>query len=237
MNLIDLPTPVRLCVTFFLLCIAMGVVQAQLYLNLTVKSDPNSLFPSYQDIQDHFYVKKVPILRRAIDTNMSKYVETEEDREAFYQFMKDKAPQDQYEKVLQPILEFSCVDCHSQGGEASFADYTNYEGIRAKAIFSYWPYIRRRLRISHPHMLAIPLFILPLALGLWFTPLSARVKGILMSLPFVGVLVDISSWFLTMAVPTGSALIVLGGGITAGSVVMILLAELYFLWFVRRKSS
>jgi len=237
MKLADLPTPLKICLSLFFVCIALGVFQAQLYLRFKIGNDSAALLPSVKEVENHFFVEKIPILRRAIDTNMSEYVETEEDRKLFYTFMEKKAPRELYETQLKPVLEFSCLECHSEGGEAASMDFSTYEGIRKKAIFSYRPHIRQRLKIAHPHMLAIPLFLLPLALGIWFTPLKERTRGILMAMPFCGVILDISAWFLTMYYKKGVWLILIGGGITTLGVFMSLLVVFYSLWIAQRKTS
>jgi hypothetical protein len=229
----DLPLSVsalRIAYTLFLVSVGFGLVQAQLYLLLSIRTSQGQWFPSPQDIANHFYVKKIPLLKKAIDGNMSEYIDSNDDRQALYQWMKAMAPRNVYEKRIKEILEDSCVECHAPNEEAFFADFTKYEGIQKVAIFSYVPYLRARLRISHPHMLAIPLFMLPIVLGLLFTPLKTNWKIALMALPFLGVLLDISSWFLTMVFPWGAWFILLGGGMTAFSVVLAILLNLYFLW-------
>ena len=220
----------RIAYTLFLICIGSGLIQAQLYLLLSIRTPPGQWLPSPTDIANHFYVKKIPLLKKAIDGNMSEYIDSNDDREDFYRWMKAMAPRPMYEKRIQEILEDSCVECHAPDGDAFFADFTHYEGIRRVAIFSYLPYLRARLRLSHPHMLAIPLFMLPIVLGLLFTPLNRHWKLGLMCAPFLGVFIDISAWFLTMVFPWGAWFILLGGGLSAGSVFAAMGVNLYFLW-------
>lgn len=237
MNLADCPKPLKFAFSLFISCIVLGLLQAHLYLKLEVEKGDTSFFPSTKKIQDHFFVEKIPILRKAIDTNMSQYVESPEDRELFYRFMEEKAPRELYEKELKPVLEYSCLECHSEGGEAYNDDFSTYEGISQKAIFSYQPYLKKRLKIAHPHMLTIPLFLLPLSLAIWFTPLGEKTRGILMSMPFCGVIIDISSWFLTMFYKQGAWLVLLGGTLTALGTITNLMVLCYFLWIARRKIS
>lgn len=237
MNLTDFQKPLKIAFSLFITCIALGLFQAHLYLKLEVEKGDSSFLPSIEKIQNHFYVEKIPVLRKAIDTNMSQYIDSPEDRELFYTFIREKAPRPLYETKLKPVLEYSCLECHSEGGEASSEDFSTYEGIAKKAIFSYQPYIKKRLKIAHPHMLTIPLFLLPLSLAIWFTPLHEKTRGILMSMPFCGVILDICSWFVAMFYKQGAWLVLAGGTLTALGTITNLMVLFYFLWIARRKIS
>lgn|GEM_PF-1030159 len=223
----------KVAFSLFLGSMLFGLFLAEAYLVLRL-SGSESKVPGVKKVQEHFFVKKHPLLRIAIDGSMKEYVETQEERQMLLDFMEKKAPKEMYEEEkFKEFLEYSCIDCHSPDGEASFADFTKFENLKEVAIFTYRPYLKKRLRIAHPHMLAIPLLLLPIVLALAFTPLTEKWKLVWMSLPLIGVLLDISFWFVTMVYPWGAYFIMLGGAMTIGGALCAIGLNLYYLWFYK----
>ena len=225
--------PLAFKVTFslFLLCVSFGMLQGQAYMILVLGGDGRISVPRLGDISKHYYVPPVPILQHAIDGSMKDEVETLEDRKILEEWMRAGAPKSMYDEKVHEIIERSCIDCHSPGGDAEFANFENFDNIKKLAIFSYKPYLKKRLRVAHPHMLAIPVFILPTVLLLGLSALSSRTKIFLMGAPLLGTFLDISGWFLTMVFPSAALMIMVGGILCHGGTYLAIVVNLYYLWF------
>ena len=148
----------KITFSLFLLCIGFGMLQGQAYLVLVLNNDGEISAPGLDSIMKHYYVPPVPILQHAIDGSMKDEVETPEDRKILEDWMAAGAPKSMYEEKVHEIIERSCIDCHSTGGEAEFSNFENFKELQKLAIFSYKPYLKKRLRKAHPHMLAISSF-------------------------------------------------------------------------------
>ena len=223
----------KITFSLFLLCIGFGMLQGQAYLVLVLNNDGEISAPGLDSITKHYYVPPVPILQHAIDGSMKDEVETSEDRKILEDWMAAGAPKSMYEEKVHEIIERSCIDCHSTGGEAEFSNFENFKELQKLAIFSYKPYLKKRLRKAHPHMLAIPVFILPTVLLLGFTALSHRAKIFFMGAPLLGAFVDVLGWFVTMVYPSAAFMILIGGMLCHGGTYFAMLINIYHLWLYK----
>lgn len=223
----------KITFSLFLLCVGFGMLQGQAYIVLVMNSDGEISAPGLHSIKKHYYVAPVPILQHAIDGSMKDEVETPEDRKVLEEWMAAGAPKSMYEEKVHEIIERSCIDCHSPGGEAEFSNFEDFDVLQKLAIFSYKPYLKKRLRMAHPHMLAIPVFILPTVLLLGLSALSHRAKICLMGAPLLGTLVDVLGWFITMIYPSAALMIVIGGIMCHGGTYLAIFINLYHLWFYK----
>ena len=237
----NLPAPhefnyyLKATISLFLICITFGMIQGQAYLILVMSDSQQKALPVIDSIARHYYVPPVPILKNAIDGSMKDEVETDEDRKVLESWMKAGAPRKMYDDKVREIIARSCIDCHSPGGEAEFSDFGSFEKLQSLAIFSYKPYIKKRLRMAHPHMLTIPLYILPTVLLLSLTPLSSRTKTCLMTIPLLGILIDVTGWFITMVTPSAAILVLIGGILCHVGTYVAIALNLYYLWLYNSK--
>lgn len=222
-------------ISIFLICITFGMLQGQAYLMLVMSDSQQKALPVLDSISKHYYVPPVPILKHAIDGSMKDEVETDEDRKILEEWMEAGAPKQMYDEQVREIIERSCIDCHSPGGEAEFSDFEDFENLQKLAVFSYKPYIKKRLRMAHPHMLTIPLYILPTVLLLSLTHLSSSTKMGLMTIPLLGILIDVTGWFITMVTPSAAVLVLVGGILCHVGTYVAIALNFYYLWFFKTK--
>ena len=223
----------KITFSLFLLCVAFGMLQGQAYILLVLNGDGEISAPRLGDISKHYYVPPVPLLQHAIDGSMKDEVETPEDRKILEDWMAAGAPKTMYEEKVREVIERSCIDCHSPGGEAEFSNFENFDQLQKLAIFSYKPYLKKRLRKAHPHMLAIPVFILPTVLLLGLSALSYPIKIFLMGAPLLGTFLDVLGWFITMIFPSAALMIVVGGIMCHGGTYLAIFINFYYLWFYK----
>lgn len=90
------------------------------------------------------------------------------------------------------------------------------------------------IQTSHTHLFGQTLIAGLLGLILLFSSLGERSKTLLVALPFVATLIDISGMWLTRFVwPSFSGLVILGGSLFALGYVLIAVISLYELWLKR----
>ncbi|PCJ21545.1 MAG: hypothetical protein COB02_02815 [Candidatus Cloacimonadota bacterium] len=234
MRLNQLEFSLKILISLVLICLCIGLIQGYLYLNLKSQNKDLKKTP-LQQIEKRFYVPKISILEYKIKGSMRKYLETEEEYNLVYQWIKKKGNDQFYTEKVAVIIEESCIDCHSPDEKASFADFTDYQTLKSTTIFSYKPYLISMLRKAHPHMLMIPFIFLPLSLLIYFTPLASGKKSLLINAPFIFILIDINSWFLTIFNKNFSIFILIGGGLQALIFFINLFICFYYLWIYKDK--
>ncbi len=133
-----------------------------------------------------------------------------------FEWLHNKAPQDAFEAQINPILQEHCVACHNPGANPHLPDLTNYESVAKITTADTGMTIATLVRVSHIHLFSITFIFF--IIGYIFTHAHLRpawVKCVLIAAPFVMLITDIASWYLTK-VWTGFAWVVLGSGIVMG---------------------
>ncbi|MCO4779003.1 MAG: hypothetical protein KC471_01330 [Flavobacteriaceae bacterium] len=221
--------------SLLLISLLWGYTQSIFYVALVTTDKLQTPNPS--QVKNHFEIKKQPLLKSMLEGSMSEYLDSDEDRQAFYIWMKNGAQQPEYNNKVKEIVNFSCIECHQPGEKAEFANFENFEVIQSTAIYSYLPHLKKILRKSHPHALSISLLILPFILSLQLWPISSHSKIVLSCTPYIGLILDISGWFLMLVHPSSFWLILFGGGLTTSLIYILGFGSLYHIWWVQNEKS
>ncbi|MCJ8344014.1 hypothetical protein MJH12_00580 [bacterium] len=218
----------KLAWAMLLICLLWGYTQGILYIALVTTDKIQAPLP--KDVKSHFRVSQQPLLKSMLEGTMSEYVESEEDRQIFYTWMKNGATKKEYKEKVADIIEASCIECHAPDGDAAYANFEKFEVLQKTAIYSYLPHFKRILKKAHPHALAISLLIFPFVLSLAFWPICSRKKTLLATAPYIGLFLDLNGWFFMMFSQNAFALIMFGGALTAISIYTLGFGSLYFLF-------
>ncbi|MAZ04976.1 hypothetical protein [Marinobacter sp. SS8-8] len=230
----DCPVSEKLLYTSFLLLIGIGYLMALTYLYTSHEGHDGEPGLSMQDIVDNYYGNRSGTrLEAAIRGPMAGYIQQLEDRDQIVAWLKDEGSEKRYDADIRPILEKSCLQCHSPASGLNVPDLSTYKGIRQVAEVDTGESLHTLMKLSHIHLFGIGLVALGIGIIFRLSALAEWLKTTLMVSPFVAIFADILAWFLTKWDPFYAYTVVASGvllGLAWGAQILI---SLYQLWFLR----
>lgn len=148
-------------------------------------------------------------------------------------WVRTGADEKEFNAEIRPILQAKCLMCHS-GSNPNLPGLVTYGDVRSLAGSDHGVSVGALVRVSHIHLFGIT-FIFAI-MGLIFSHAYVRqrhFKSILTALPFLAMLIDIGSWWLTKVSLT-FAYAVFAGGVAMGiSFAWQWLICVHQMWFLR----
>jgi hypothetical protein len=136
-----------------------------------------------------------------------------------------------YKEEIEPILKARCLQCHN-GTNPAIPDLSSFTGVEAVSQGDQGVSVGTLVRVSHIHLFGIT-FIFGF-LGLIFSHSYIRmpyVKSTLIAIPFITILFDIGSWWLTKVADPFGYVIILSGALMGLSFATQWIISFYQLWF------
>lgn len=239
----ELELPARLLATGFLLVLVAGFVVAHVNLHLqhaALDGDPSL---TVTDVQYAFHGRPGSTLittKISPGGSMYEYIPRPADRETIEQWVRDGAVEGAFPPVGQ-VLDRLCVRCHSPGGKmpgvplaASRSGGAEFE--LAKPLTAPDTGVSRLAlaRSSHAHLFGMGMLFAASGAVVLFSDLRPRAKAVLVTVPFVFVLLDVGGWWLTKFDPAAAPVVVAaGGGLTLAAACQFG-RSLWELWTPRR---
>jgi len=131
----------------------------------------------------------------------------------------------------EQIVEKRCMLCHN-GSNPHIPNFKEFEGIKHTAEADTGMDIFTLVRVSHIHLFGITFIffiVSSIFIHAYINPLWA--KCIIILTPFVAIILDIGSWYLTKLYP-GFAWVVMGSGAMMGvAFAMQWVISMYQMWF------
>lgn len=155
-----------------------------------------------------------------------------EEKNVVIAWVRSGAEQETYSTTgaLQ-IVEKRCVMCHN-GSNPHIPNFKEFEGIKHTAEADTGMDIFTLVRVSHIHLFGITFIffiVSSIFIHAYINPLWA--KCIIIMTPFVAIIFDIASWYLTKLYP-GFAWVVMGSGAMMGVAFAIQwVVSMYQMWF------
>jgi len=230
----DCPRSEKLLYTAFLLLISIGYLMALVYLYTSHEGHDGKPGVSIEDIVDTYYGNRSGTrLEAAVRGTMAGYVQQDEDRYEIVDWLKSGAPEAGYRTTVRPILERSCLQCHSPASGLKIPDLSTYAGIKTVANVDTGESLHTLMKLSHIHLFGIGL--VALGIGLIFRLAAVRpwLKATLMVVPFAAILADILAWFLTKWDPFYAYTVVIAGVLLGLAWAVQIVISLYQLWFMK----
>lgn len=233
--LADRPLAERLLYTAFLLLMGVGYLMALVYLYTSHAGHDKQPGLSIEDIVDTYYGNRSGTrLEAAIRGPMAGYIALE-DRHHVIEWLKSGAPEQGYAARIRPILEKSCLTCHSPVSGLKVVDLTTFAGVRTVANVDTGASLLSLVKLSHIHLFGIGLVSLGIGLVFRFAVLAGWLKATLMVVPFAAVFADILAWFLTKWDPFYAYTVVTAGAALGLAWAAQILICLYQIWFPKRR--
>lgn len=224
----------KLLYTAFLLLMGLGYLMAVVYLYTSHEGHDNKSGLSITDVAENYYGNRSGTrLEAAIRGSMAGYLQQLDDRNKIVAWLKSGASEKEYSARILPILEKTCLQCHSPASGLKVPDLSSYEGIKEVAEVDTGESLHTLMKLSHIHLFGIGLVALGIGFIFRLAVLSVWIKATLILVPFVAIFADILAWFLTKWDPVYAYTVVTAGALLGTAWAGQILISLYQLWFLR----
>jgi hypothetical protein len=234
----ELPYSQRVLYTATLLVIGTAYILAllQVYFTYAGRSgNPNMI--SYEDIVVGYSGNKQGSrLESALRGPMASMLPSD-DRQVIFTWLADGASRTTYDKQIKPILDNKCMACHG-GTNPHLVNLSDYDGVKKMTAVDTGPTVATLVRVSHIHLFGLT-FIFFL-MGLMFSHAYVRpvwLKCTIVAVPFVAILVDVSSWYIIRYFNPFALVEILAGMLMAACFAFMWLVTMYQMWFSTTPSA
>jgi hypothetical protein len=155
-------------------------------------------------------------------------------KQIVFEWLHHKAPQEEFADKIDPIMQEHCIACHNPGANPHLPDLQTYEGVAKVSAADTGMNIATLVRVSHIHLFSITFIFF--IVGFIFTHAYVRptwLKCVLIAAPFVVLLTDVASWYLTKVWVGFAWMVIISGAIMGTSFAAMWLISMYQLWFYK----
>ena len=229
----ELPYSQRVLYTATLLVLGLGYVFALLYVfhNYAGRAGGNPWILSYQDLVIAYSgTGKGSRLESALRGPMSTMLPPD-DAKMVILWAREGASRERYESDVKPVLAQRCMTCHD-GSNPHIPKFGTYEDVQKVTAQDTGADIFTLVRVSHIHLFGLTFIFF--IMGLMYSHAYVRpvwFKCTVVALPFLAVVMDVSSWYFTKLFHPFAWVVMLAGGLLALSFTLMWVTTMYQLWF------
>ena len=230
LNLCNLSVSVKMLFSGYLLVVAIGYGMAMIQVMFTHGMADGQPGLSVEDIVYSYYGNRSGSLMESKLEGSMKANAPEDERFKIIQWLRDGADEAAYNAGIKPVVERRCVLCHNAEA-AGLPDFSRFENVKKRAEASQGASFPSLARVSHIHLFGIAFIFM--FVGLIFaltTGVRSRLKAAAITMPYVFLLTDIASWWLTKLNPNFALLVIVGGGGMAMAFVFMWVVAMYEMW-------
>ncbi|HEY8095912.1 MAG TPA: hypothetical protein VIE65_07410 [Methylobacter sp.] len=208
----DHDAPIKVLFTGYLCTVGIGYLFALIQILFTHGMADGKFGLSVDDIVYSYYGNRSgTVLEQKLNGSMKDNA-PEQERFKIMEWVRDGADRDDYKADgIDKIIESRCVMCHNK--EASgIPDFTQFEPLKALTAQDTGATFASLTRVSHVHMFGISFIFMFVGLIFSFaeTP-TTQYKCIAIGMPYVFLVADILSWWLTKIHPMFAWLVIFAG--------------------------
>lgn len=234
-NLGSLGTSLKMLFTGYLIVVAVGYLVALGQILFTHGMADGRLGLSIEDIVYSYYGNRSGSLLESKLNGSMKAMAPEEERFEIIQWVRNGADEPQFEQRVKPIMSSRCVTCHSADSGMPVPDFTKFVNIKQRATADEGATFSSLTRVSHIHLFGISFIFMFVGLIFGYAAgVPTWLKSLAMVMPFIFILLDISSWWLTKLNPAFAWLVIIGGAGMALAFAFMWLVSLYEMWIMPR---
>jgi len=223
--------------TIFLITIGIGYLFAMIHLVFTHQYQDKTPGLSVEDIRIAYYgAHQQTRLGAAINGSMGKFLKSDIQKNIILGWIEDGSKQDAYSASVAPIINDNCIKCHSASGIMKSVPLTRYENVVELTDTDTGISIQSLVRVSHIHLFGIAFLMFFLGRIFILCEMPLIVKRVTVAIPFITVLVDIFSWYLTKISPHFAYLVVIAGVLMGISIMAQIIVSVYQMWFYKPKT-
>lgn len=231
-NLVSFSTSIKLLFTGYLTTVAIGYLIAMIQILLTHGMADGKFGLSLDDIVYSYYGNRSGSLLESKLNGSMRANAPEHERLEIIKWARDGASEQGYVTNIKPIIDKNCVMCHNAGAD-SIPDFSNFENLKKTAGCNEGKTLQTLIRVSHIHLFGISFIFLPVCLIFSFsTGVPRKYKYTAIIMPYLFLLVDIASWWLTRLNPNFAILVVLAGTGLGLTFFFMWCVSIYQMWFL-----
>ena len=228
----QLDTPVKVLFTGYLTTVAVGYLVALIQILFTHGMADGKFGLSIDDIVYSYYGNRSGTLLETKLNGSMKENASERERFQIIQWVRDGADQDEYaESGVEKIIQERCVMCHNK--DAAVPNFNDFNVLKELTKEDQGATFSSLTRVSHIHLFGIGFIFMFVGLIFSFSETSTiKYKCIAIGMPYVFLLVDIISWWLTKLNPMFAWLVIFAGaGMAVSFAFMWTVSVLEMWWF------
>ncbi|MGR9051064.1 MAG: hypothetical protein ACU84J_00300, partial [Gammaproteobacteria bacterium] len=223
-HLKELDTPIKVLFTGYLVTVGIGYFFALVQILFTHGMADGKFGLSIDDIVYSYYGNRSgTLLEKKLNGSMKPYA-TDQERFVVMQWTRDGAESDDYASSgTQNIIESKCVMCHNEGA-SGIPNYKDFKQLKAVTAQDEGATFSSLTRVSHIHLFGISFIFMFVGIIFSFSETAPdKIKSIAIGMPYVFLVTDILSWWLTKIHPMFAWLVILAG--------MGMGVSFMFMWF------
>jgi len=226
-----LEVPLKVLFTGYLTTVAVGYFVALVQILFTHGMADGKFGLSIEDIVYSYYGNRSGTMLETKLNGSMKENAGEMERFAIIQWVRDGADRKEYvESGVEKIIQERCVMCHNK--TASVPDFTDFNVLKELSRQDEGATFGSLTRVSHIHLFGIGFIFMFVGLIFSFSETSTvKYKCIAIGMPYIFLMVDILSWWLTKLHPMFAWLVVLAGTGMAISFFFMWIVSIAEMWF------
>jgi len=227
----ELPISLRIVYTSALCILGLGYVFALIYMVHTYSGrDGNPKNLTTEDLVIAYSGSgKGSRLESALRGPMSAMLPADE-AGALINWARSGADRNTYETYIRPTIEKRCLSCHD-GSNPHLANLSGYDNIQKVTEQDTGTPIFTLVRVSHIHLFGLTFVFF--VVGFIFSHAYVRplwIKYLLTGVPFVGLAVDIISWYLVKVYHPFAYVTIAAGGAMGMCFAIMWVTAMYQMW-------
>lgn len=223
--------------SMFLLTIGIGYLFALVHIYYSHSGRDGQPGLSVEDIKIAYYGKHEQTrLGAALNGPMGPNLDNEEQKRVIFRWIEHGKGEDEFNAKVAPILNSNCIVCHSPESEMGLPPLTSYENVLKVAQSDHGASIQSLVRVSHIHLFGIAFILFFVGRIFILCEMPVMLKRIVVAIPFIAILADILSWYLTRMMPGFAYVVVTAGALMGISLATQIFVSVYQMWFYKPKS-
>ncbi len=211
--------------------LGLGYLMALSYLYMTHEGLSGKPGISVQDVAISYYGNRSGTKLEAMLRGPMQGHRSQQDMDQFVAWLKSGAGENGYNQTIHAIVERDCAQCHGPKSGMNLPDFTTYAGISKVAQVDTGMSMQTLVKLSHIHLFGIGLVAFALGFIFTFTSLPAWFKNVVIATPFIAIVLDIATWYLTKWDPIFAYTVVVAGvvlGLSWGIQIFVSLYQVIF---------
>jgi hypothetical protein len=146
-------------------------------------------------------------------------------------WVHDGADRAKFESDIKPLLDQRCMSCHD-GSNPHIPNLSGYDNVKKVTEQDTGADVFTLVRVSHIHLFGLTFIFF--IMGLMYSHAYVRpvwFKCVVVATPFVAIVLDISSWYLTKLFHPFAWVVLLAGTLMGVSFAFMWVVTMYQLWF------
>lgn len=228
----DISVSEKMLYSLFLMTIGIGYLFALTHMYYTHQMRDGKAGMSIQDVMIAYYGSQDQTrLGAAINGGpMEPNLKSANDKEKILAWLNSDKSKAKFEQTIAQILNKDCVVCHNPEVNPSLPNLTTYDGVMDVAS-SKGASLTGLVKISHIHLFGIAFILLFVGRIFIFSDMNVALKRVIVVIPFLSMLIDTLSWFITRNNPSFAYVVVASGALMGLSMGAQIVISLYQMWF------